>query len=43
MGKVVAVCVSKEKGTRKTNVGAAKLLRDCLRGQAFRRLPQEKP
>ena len=28
MGKVVAVCVSKEKGTRKTNVGAAKLLRD---------------
>lgn len=28
MGKVVAVCVSKEKGTRKTNVGVAKLLRD---------------
>ena len=28
MGKVVAVCVSKEKGTRKTSVGAAKLLRD---------------
>ena len=28
MGKVVAVCVSKEKSTRKTNVGAAKLLRD---------------
>ena len=28
MGKVVAVCVSKEKGTRKTNVGTAKLLRD---------------